>query len=174
MVNGTEQHQGPPRSQAVVSFYQPDHRAPQDPTGLVSGQAPRRAALARPHHPAVGRRPDLDCRLYRPVLLPPHRRLLEGALRAAGPRRPPRTVAWIARALRHLVAGPGGCLGQGLHAARLRLLAQPLVLRDAGPAVGAAARGGRQPRDRPPLAAPGEPGLAPAPPRALPPRRRTP
>src|SRR5436853_6041984 len=72
------------------------------------------------------------------------------------------------------VGGAAGHLGQDAHAARLRVLPQPLVLRDAG---GRAARhpprqGER--RDGPSDAAPPEPGVASAAPGARADRRATP
>src|SRR5262249_8353293 len=169
MVNGTHKHRGPPRSQALVSFYQPEPRGSQDAAVLVSGPALRRAAPARPPHPLVGRRPHLGHRLRRPVLLPPHPRPLEGALPAAGPRRPARPAPRGAVPLRQPVASLGGRRAGGLPPACLWLLAQPLVLRDVGRAVGAVVPGRRQPRDDPPLAAPGRPGVATASARPAPP-----
>src|SRR5262245_3850664 len=147
--------------------YLPQRRRTQHLAGLLPRPPRPPTAPARPPHLAAGRRPPLGPNHRRAVLLHGHRRPLAAAL----PRRP--CPGSAGRAARPAAAGGtlgrgGGRLGPALDPARLRLAAQPLVLRRAGVDALARAPGRRRPRDGAPLAAPGRLRLAPAAPRAAP------
>src|SRR6516225_8413370 len=135
----------------------------QDPPGLLPLRPRPPTPPARPHHPPVGPRAHLGRHRRLPVLLQPHHRPLEAALPARPRRRPAGPDARHPSPPRPRLAGGRGGLGHDADATRLRLLAQPLVLRG-GPAAVAAASPRRQPRNRPPPPAPGQPRVAAAPP----------
>src|SRR5260370_4531727 len=114
-----------------------------------------RFAAPRPPHPAARRWLRLGYGRRGLVLLATHHRPLEGAFRQRPGRGPARPATRRPDPFRRPL-GPGGrSLGRRPDPSRFWLLAQPLVLRHAGPGAVAELPRAGQPRNRPHLAASG-------------------
>src|SRR5262249_54769592 len=153
-----------PRRPSHERQYLPDPRRTQHPPRPLPLPLRRtRTPPPGPHPAAAGRWLPLGHHRRRPLLLHPDHRPLEEALREEPPRRPARPTARPPAAPRRPLGCPGRPLGHRDDSPGLRLVAQPLVLRGRGPAAVAHPSARRQPRNRPPLAAPRRHRLAPAP-----------
>src|SRR5262245_45873540 len=131
---------------SLASFYPPEPRPAPGPAALAPPRHRPPAPPALPHSAAAGWRPHLGPDLLGALLLQPHRRPLEGPVRARRRRRAAGTP--LARTpLRRPLAGRHRLLGHHLCPARLRLPPQPLELRPASAAAGAGAPHPGQPRD---------------------------